>query len=91
MIKQKGSIDAYLLSLSERVADLEGHLIPDDHDVKAALEHADLSSLEPESRLRVGKAVDRTLELSLLLRTLRQERALAEAIAEGQTTRALHA
>ena len=86
MIKQRGSIDAYLLSLSERVADLEGHLIPDDHDIKTALEHADLSSLEPESRLRVGKAVDRTLELSLLLRTLRQERALAAAIAEGRTT-----
>ena len=86
MIKQAGSIDAYLLALSERVADLESHLVPDDHDIEIASKHADLSSLEPGPRLRVERAVNRTLELSLLLRALRQERALAAAIAEGQTT-----
>jgi len=86
MAKQKGSIDAYLLSLSERAADLESHLVPDGHDVKVALELADLSTLEPKAQLHVRQAVSRTLELSLLLRTLRQERALAAAIAEGRTT-----
>ena len=86
MIKQEGSTDAYLLLLNERAHDLESHLVPDDHDVKTAIKHANLSSLEPDSRLRVGKAVDRTLELSMLLRSLRQERALATAIADGRTT-----
>jgi DNA (cytosine-5)-methyltransferase 1 len=86
LLTQPGCIDTYILSLHERATDLESHLIPDDHDVRAAIEHSDLSSLKPEARLQVGKAVDRTLELSLLLRTLRQERALATAMAEGRTT-----
>ena len=86
LLTQPRCIDTYILSLHERATDLESHLIPDDHDVRAAIEHSDLSSLKPEARLQVGKAVDRTLELSLLLRTLRQERALATAMAEGRTT-----
>jgi DNA (cytosine-5)-methyltransferase 1 len=86
LLTQPGCIDTYILSLHERATDLESHLIPDDHDVRAAIEHSDLSSLKPEARLQVGKAVDRTLELSSLLRTLRQERALATAMAEGRTT-----
>jgi len=86
LLTQPGCIDTYILSLHERATDLESHLIPDDHDVRAAIEHSDLSPLKPEVRLQVGKAVDRTLELSSLLRTLRQERALATAMAEGRTT-----
>ena len=85
LLTRPGCIDTYILSLHERATDIESHLIPDDHDVKAAIEHSD-APLNPEARLRVGKAVNRTLELSLLLRTLRQERALATAMAEGRTT-----
>ena len=86
LLRLDGGVDSYILALREHASDLESHLIPDEHDIKTATERANLSSLNPDAQARASKAVSRTLELSLLLRALRQERALATSISEGRTT-----
>lgn len=84
LLGHRNGTDEYLRSLSTYTSDLEHHLIPDDHEIKTTMNHP--TPLEPEAQRHVDRAVHRTLELSILLRTLRQERAFAHAIAEGKTT-----
>ena len=84
LLNHRNGTDEYLRSLSAYTSDLENHLIPDDHDIKTTVKHS--TPLEQRVQRHVDRAVHRTLELSILLRTLRQERALAHAIAEGKTT-----
>lgn len=84
LLNHRNGTDEYLRSLSTYTSDLENHLIPDEKDMKTTETHS--TPLGQQAQRHVDRAVHRTLELSILLRALRQERALAHAIVEGKTT-----